>query len=39
VEGSYEHCNEHSDSIKCWEILVYCTTGSFSKRVQLHEIS
>jgi hypothetical protein len=21
VEGSYEYCNEPSDSIQCWEIL------------------
>jgi hypothetical protein len=23
VVSSYEHGNEHSDSIKCWEILEY----------------
>jgi hypothetical protein len=34
VEGSCEHGNEPSDSIKCWEVL-----DSFSRRTQLHEVS
>jgi hypothetical protein len=37
VEGSCEHGNEASGSIKCWEALECCTTGGFS-RTQLHEV-
>jgi hypothetical protein len=39
VEGSCEHGNELSGSIKCWKFLSSCTTGSFSRRVQLHGVS
>jgi hypothetical protein len=38
VEGSCEHGNETSGSIKCWEVLGR-TIGGFSRRAQLHEIS
>jgi hypothetical protein len=31
VEGSCEHGNEPSGSIKCWEVLSECTIGGFSK--------
>jgi hypothetical protein len=38
VEGSYEHGNERSGSIKCWDyFLSGCGNGSFSSRAQLHE--
>jgi hypothetical protein len=38
VEGSCEHGNEHSGSIKCWDyFLSGCATGSFSRKAQLHE--
>jgi hypothetical protein len=38
VEGSCEHGNEPSDSIKCWDyFLSGCAIGSFSRRAQLHE--
>jgi hypothetical protein len=36
VEGSCEHGNEFSGSIKCWELLTICTTGGISRRAQLH---
>jgi hypothetical protein len=39
VEGSCERGNEHSGSIKCWEVLSSCTIGGFSVRAQLHEVS
>jgi hypothetical protein len=37
VEGSCEHCNEPSGSIKCWEVLGWPQIGGFSRRAQLHE--
>jgi hypothetical protein len=37
VEGSCEHSDEPSGSIKCWDILSSCTIGGFSGRAQLHE--
>jgi hypothetical protein len=37
VEGSCEHCNEPSGSMKCWEVLEQLTAGSFSRRAQIHE--
>jgi hypothetical protein len=39
VEGSCEHGNEPSGSIKCWKFLSSCTVGGFSRRAQLHEVS
>jgi hypothetical protein len=39
VEDSYEHGNEPSGSMKCWKFLSSCTTGSFSRRAQLHGVS
>jgi hypothetical protein len=36
-EGSYEHGNKLSGSIKCWEVLESCTIDGFSRRAQLHE--
>jgi hypothetical protein len=39
VEGSCEHGNEPSVSIKCSEMgkfLSSCATGGFSRRAQLH---
>jgi hypothetical protein len=38
VEGSCEHGNEPSGSIKCWKFLSSCTIGGFSRRAQLHEV-
>jgi hypothetical protein len=37
VEGSCEHGNYLSGSIKRWEVLYGCACGCFSRRVQLHE--
>jgi hypothetical protein len=37
MEGSCEHDNEASGSIKCWEVLEGCTIGGFSRRAQLSE--
>jgi hypothetical protein len=37
VESYFEHGNEPSGSIKCWESLSSCTICGFSRRVQLHE--
>jgi hypothetical protein len=38
VEGSCEHGNELSVSIKCWDyFLSGYANGTFSRRVQLHE--
>jgi hypothetical protein len=34
VEGSCEHGNESSDSIKVGAFLSSCTTGGFSRRAQ-----
>jgi hypothetical protein len=39
VEGSCEHGNEPSGYIKRWKFLSSCTTGGFSRRAHLHEIS
>jgi hypothetical protein len=39
VEGSCEHGNEPSGSMKCWEILERFTTAGFSRRSQLQEVS
>jgi CBS-domain-containing membrane protein len=39
VEGSREHSNEPSVSIKCWTILSRYTAGGFSSRDQLHVIN
>jgi hypothetical protein len=36
--SSCEHSNEPQGSIKCWEVLKNCTTGSFSLRAQLREV-
>jgi hypothetical protein len=33
-----EHGIEPSGSIKFWEVLNGCTTGSFSRRAQIHEV-
>jgi hypothetical protein len=38
MEGSCEHGNKPSYSIK-WKFLSSCTTGGFSRSVQLHEFS
>jgi hypothetical protein len=32
VEGSYEHGNEPSDSIKCWEVLEWPHKCRFLKK-------
>jgi hypothetical protein len=37
MEGSCEHDNELSGSIKCWKILSSYTIGGFSRKAQLHE--
>jgi hypothetical protein len=38
VEGSCEHGNEPSGSVKYWEILEFsCIVGGFSRRAQLRE--
>jgi hypothetical protein len=37
VVGSCEGGDEPSGSIKCWEILEWCTIGGSSRRAQLHE--
>jgi hypothetical protein len=37
VEGSCEGGNESSGSIKRWEVLEFCTIGTFSRGAQLHE--
>jgi hypothetical protein len=39
VEGSCEHSNKPSGSIKCWEVLSSRTIGGFSRRAQLHGVS
>jgi hypothetical protein len=39
VEGSCEHGNEPSGSIKCWKFLSSCTTGDFLRRASLREVS
>jgi hypothetical protein len=39
VEGSCEHGNEPSESIKVGKFLSSYTTGGFSRRAQLHEVS
>jgi hypothetical protein len=31
VEGSCEHCNEPSGSIKCWEVLVAAQLAAFQE--------
>jgi hypothetical protein len=37
MEGSCEHGNEPSGSIKCWDyFLSGCAIGSFSRTAQLH---
>jgi hypothetical protein len=38
VEGSWEHGNEPSGSIKCWAVLEYLHSWP-SRRAQLHEVS
>jgi hypothetical protein len=38
VEGSCEHGNEPSGSIKFWKFLSSYTTGGFSRRAQLHDV-
>jgi hypothetical protein len=38
VEDPWGHGDEPSSSIKCREILSINTTGSFSRRVQLHRL-
>jgi hypothetical protein len=32
VEGSCEHGNEHSGSIKCWEVLEWLQNGRLLKK-------
>jgi hypothetical protein len=39
VEDPCGHADEPSSSITCWGILSIYTTGSFSRRVQLHRVS
>jgi hypothetical protein len=39
MEGSCEHGNESSGSIRHWDFLSSCATGSLSRRAQLHEVS
>jgi hypothetical protein len=39
VEGSCENGNDPSGSINVGKFLSGCTTGGFSKRAQLHEVS
>jgi hypothetical protein len=39
MEGSYEHSNEPTGSIKCGKFLNSCTGGGVSRRAQLHEVS
>jgi hypothetical protein len=39
VEGSCEHSDESSGSIKFGKFLSNCTIGGFSRRAQLHEVS
>jgi hypothetical protein len=39
MEGSFEHGNETSGSINAGKFLSSCTSGRFSRRTQLHEIS
>jgi hypothetical protein len=39
VEGSCEHGNVPSGSVKCWKFMSSCTTGSFSSRAQQYEVS
>jgi hypothetical protein len=39
VASSCELGNEVSGSIKCWKFLNSRTTGGFSRRAQLHEVS
>jgi hypothetical protein len=39
VEGSCEHGNEPSRSIKHWEVLSSCTTGGLSRKTQLLAVS
>jgi hypothetical protein len=38
-EGSCEHGNEPSGSIRCWEFLSGCATGGLSRRARLHGVS
>jgi hypothetical protein len=39
VEGSFEHGDEPSGSIKCWEVILSgCKIGSFSSRAQLRKL-
>jgi hypothetical protein len=37
VEGSCEHGNKPSGSIKCWEVFECLHIGSFSRRAQLRK--
>jgi hypothetical protein len=39
VDSSCEHSNEPSVPKNADEFLSSCTTGSFSRRAQLHEVS
>jgi hypothetical protein len=39
VDGSCEHGNKLSGSIKIWEFLSSYTIGGFYRRAQLHEVS
>jgi hypothetical protein len=39
VEGSCEHGNDSSGTINVGKFLNGCTTGSFSRRAQIHEVS
>jgi hypothetical protein len=38
VEGSCEHVNESLGSTNVGKFLNSCTTGDFSRRVQLHGV-
>jgi hypothetical protein len=39
VEGSCEHGNGPSGFMNCREVVENCTTGGFSRRAQLNEVS
>jgi hypothetical protein len=38
VQGSFEHDNESSGSIKCWEFLEYLHNWRLLKEAQLHAV-
>jgi hypothetical protein len=39
VKGSCEHDNESTGSINAGKLLKSCTTGGFTRRAQLREVS